>query len=716
MAKKASGKKAAPKKAAVKRKPAKKKAVVKKAAAVKKAAPKKKATAKKKTPVAKKATPKKTASKKPAPKKKSVAKKMPAAKITGKVGKQAYEFEAPSKRTGSLVRARFTDPLRNFSSHENIGQLIDAQASTYGDRTFLYFDDDGREFSFQEVQSQTLAVSSVLRNIDTEVGSRVAVLMRNSPSLVVTLLGVMRSGRVCVPLHMGTDPDLVRLELEDSGASVLFIDSSMLTLVREFLGELPGIEHVIVKTTGDEVGDILGEYAEDLKERFTFLDYDSAIEQVEIGEDDHQCRWWDEAQIAYTGTTTGNPRGAILQHRQFITAARWLAVSMGLNESDCIQTVLPLFHTSAQVLGLLVPLQLGATAVLSSRFNVNRLWKSVERYKVTTIGAVPSMLGILTDREKSEAPTGVSPKDLPWPSAHESIGTWRQSFDDDARDSGLARAHDIRSLKRMVCGASPLHRAVQLAFEKCFLVPVLEGYCCTETTAFAALNPSDGSRKVGSVGHALGNKMAIQNEDMAPKPLAQDWKPTSLARMNPMIFPTAGVGQTGEICVWGENVLKEYFRRPSQNPEAFAGGWFHSGDVGYQDQDEFIYVLGDKQQVLSSGARITPRKIDEVLAHHPDVDQVYSMATDGRKQARVTTFVVLREGFFPDGVENGRLPKDINQSRATATVLQSFVKSRVDQDTEPDAIVFTRSIPQSSTGRTRILQLKRMVEGFGEDE
>jgi acyl-CoA synthetase (AMP-forming)/AMP-acid ligase II len=708
-------KKPAAKKATAKKAPVKKKSTVKK--------PKARKTAPKKT-TAKKSPAKKTTAKKPAakkkPAKKSAVKKKPAKKAasraTGKVSKQAYEFEAPHKRTGPLVRARFTDPLRNFSSHENIGQLIEAQARTYGERTYLCFEDDGREFSYQELQDKTLAVSSVLQELETDVGSRIAVLMRNSPSLVVTLLGVMRSGRICVPLHMGTDPDLVRLELEDSGASVLFIDSSMLTLVREFLDELPGIQHVVVKTTGDEVGDILGDRGDDLKDRLLFLDFETALEEVEPAESDHQCRWWDEAQIAYTGTTTGNPRGAILQHRQFLTAARWLAVSAGLDETDCIQTVLPLFHTSAQVLGLFVPLQLGATAILSSRFNVNRFWKSVERYKVTTVGAVPSMLGILTEREKSEAPTGVSPKDLPWPSAHESIGTWRQHFDDDARDGGLARAHDIRSLKRVVCGASPLHRAVQLEFEKCFLVPVLEGYCCTETTAYAALNPSDGTRKVGSVGHALGNKIAVQNEEMAPKPLEQDWKPTSLARMNPMIFPTAGVGQTGEICVWGENVLKEYFRRPGQNPEAFAGGWFHSGDVGYQDQDDFIYVLGDKQQVLKTGARITPRKIDEVLAHHPDVDHVFSMATEGSKQARVTTFVVLREGFFEDGVENGRLPKDINQSRATATVLQSYVKSRVDQDTEPDAIVFTRSIPQSSTGRTRILQLKRMVQGFGEEE
>lgn len=698
MAKKTDSKKAVVKKAAAKKTPAKKKA------AVGKSAVKKKATAKKKPAV------KKVVSK---------TKKRPSktdAKPTGKVSKQTYVFEAPSKQTGSLVRARFTDPLRNFSSHENIGQLIEGQARTYGERTYLCFEDDGREFSYQHTQDRSLAVSNALQQIGTEVGSRVAVLMRNSPELVFTLLGVMRSGRICVPLHMGTDPELVRLELEDSGATVLFIDSSMLTLVREFLNELPGIQHVIVKTTGDEVGEILGDNADDLKERFSFLDFDVALEQVDPQENEHQCRWWDEAQIAYTETTTGNPRGAILQHRQFLTAARWLAVSLGLDESDCIQTVLPLFHTSAQVLGLLVPMQLGATAVLSSRFNVNRIWKSVERYKVTTIGAVPSMLGILTEREKAESPTGVSPKDLPWPSAHESEGTWRQQFDDEARDSGLARAHDLRSLKRIVCGASPLHRAVQLAFEKCFLVPVLEGYCCTETTAYAALNPSNGSRKIGSVGHALGNKIAIQNEEMAPKPLDQDWKPTSLARMNPMVFPTAGVGQTGEICVWGENVLKEYFRRPDQNPVAFAGGWFHTSDVGYQDQDDFIYVLGDKQQVMNAGIRITPRKIDEVLAHHPDVDQVYSMATDGQQRGRVTTFVVLREGYFKDGVENGRLPKDINQSRATATVLQGFVKSKIDQDTEPDAIVFTRSIPQSSTGRTRIMQLKRMVEGFSEDE
>ena len=321
------------------------------------------------------------------------------------------------------------------------------------------------------------------------------------------------------------------------------------------------------------------------------------------------------------------------------------------------------------------------------------------------------MLGILADREISEARGARPTTDMPWPSAHESPGTLHQRDDTDARERGLARGHDISSLERVICGAAPLPAAIHKMFEKMFLVPVIEGYSMAETTCFAMLNPGNGTRKIGSVGVAVGNKVAVQDDQNPPKPL-DDWGPKSFLRMNPPVFPTATEGQSGEICVWGENVLKEYYHRPAANPEAFAGGWFHTGDVGRQDSDAYFYVQGQKTELIDTGEiRFMPREVDELLFSHSQVEQAATVSTDSpHKGSLVTTWVVMRKGTFPNGPEEGRIPRDDQQSEVMRTEILKYIERNLEDKKRPSEIRFAHRLPRDTTGKTRILELKQLSE------
>jgi len=670
-----------------------------------------------KKPAAKSPPPKKSPNKlPPKPKKKA----LPAARPTINIAPSEPRptVKAPpsiQRRTTDTpgVRARFTDPLRRFNEHESIRALIESQAANLGDRTFLVFEDDGREYSYATLDEKTNRIGNMLRECGAADGARVAVLMESSPEYVFTLLGAMKTGMIAVPIHGDLNAAQVRFALEDSGAVVLIVDKAMWSKVEGYYAELPGLLAVFVN--GGEISIEGQKVHQSHKETarvdlMPFVDLKGAMASASPEAISARGpRWWDEGEILYTGHDMKHPRGAILQHRQFMTAARWMSVWLRLSSRDRVLNVLPLFHINAQVVGVFAPLVLGATVVLSREFSVSRVWRAVERYRVTAMAAVPTMLGIMTSREMSEARGARG--EAHWPAGHESPGALGKREDADAREAGLARAHDISTLRMVVCGAAPLPRATLKGFEQCFLVPVIEGFSMTETSCFAALNPNDGTRKLGSVGIGVGNKMAIQNDKFAPRPLEDNWQPTSLARMSPAIFPTANIGEPGEICVWGENVLKEYYQRPSVNPQAFAGGWFHSGDIGRMDADGYIYVLGPRgQEVSRDGETFMPREVDEALFTHQQVEQAASISTpDARRGSLLTTWVVMRKGTFDGGPDEGRLPASDEQKVQMQSQLKRWMSHELGDKRQPTTIVFARNIPQDSSGKTRALDLARMA-------
>jgi long-chain acyl-CoA synthetase len=674
----------------------------------------------------KKAATKKSPAKRVSPKteRKTTVRTRKSLKTTQKAAKPAPEkptaptyFRTGRRTTTDVVRvrARFTEPLRRFSPFENLRDLITGQAEKHGDRTFLIYEDDGREYSYRTLDQQTTKVANTLHELGLKKGARVALMLENSPEFVFAFLGIMKGGFIAVPMNLQLADDRLRFMLEDCGASVVITSAAKWERTSPLLTGLPGLQSVLVagKTETLENVGIEGNHLVDPSGRnseFRILDFKGCLDAASKELETSGLTWWDEAQIVYTGHQLDQPRGAILQHRQFMTSARWLAIWLNLDERERFMSVLPLFHANAQVVTLFTPLQIGGSVVLSREFSVSRVWKAVERYHVTSLSAVPSMLGILADREAAEARGAKPAGDSSWPSPHESPGTLAQRGDADARDKGLARAHDISSLERVLCGAAPLPVAVQKRFEQVFLVPVIEGYSMAETTCFAMLNPGNGTRKIGSVGVAVGNKAAIQSNDFPAKALKDDWLPMALPRMNPVVFPTAEVNEPGEICVWGENVLKEYYQRPQVNPEAFAGGWFHTGDIGTQDSEGFFYVRGPiGEEIDLDGERFMPREVDEVLFSHEQVETAATVGIERSEGSTVTTWIVMRRGTFPDGPDEGRMPKDESQLDEKREEIVEFLAKRLSRKKRPSSIMFARKLPADTSGKTRIIELKQLA-------
>src|SRR5690606_2806529 len=137
------------------------------------------------------------------------------------------------------VRARFTEPLRRFSPYENLRDLIQGQADKYEDRTFLIYEDDGREYSYRALDRQTTAVANVLHELGFGKGARVALLLENSPEFAFAFLGAMKGGFIAVPMNLQLADEQLRFMLEDCGAGTVITSSAVWQRIAPLLESLP---------------------------------------------------------------------------------------------------------------------------------------------------------------------------------------------------------------------------------------------------------------------------------------------------------------------------------------------------------------------------------------------------------------------------------------------------------------------------------------------
>ncbi|MEW6130464.1 MAG: long-chain-fatty-acid--CoA ligase [Acidobacteriota bacterium] len=347
----------------------------------------------------------------------------------------------------------------------------------------------------------------------------------------------------------------------------------------------------------------------------------------------------DVAMIIYTSGTTGKPKGVLLTHGNLLVNAREIADWLRLTEADRSLMIMPLFHVNALMTTGLAALMAGGSIVLAEKFSASRHWEIVSKYGVTYFGSVATMLSLLNQTY----PQGVSAK------------------------------CDISSLRFALCGSAPVPIEVMKTYEALFGCTVIEGYGLSETSCRSTFNPVDEGRKVGSVGLPIGNQMNVFDEKDRELP----------------------AGQVGEIVIRGANVTGGYYKNDAANAEAFRSGWFHSGDLGYRDEEGFYYIVDRKSDmIIRGGENIYPREIDEVLYQHPKVKDA---ATIGVPHAlygeEVKSFIVLREG-----------------EQATEDEIMAFCREQLADFKCPKSVAFLEDIPKGPTGKLLKKELREMLK------
>ena len=288
----------------------------------------------------------------------------------------------------------------------------------------------------------------------------------------------------------------------------------------------------------------------------------------------------DTACLVYTSGTTGTPKGAELTHLQLVMNAQVSGALFGVGAGDVSLAVVPLFH----VYGLSVTnvaVRHGATLRLMRRFDAGEVVDAVERDRVTLLFGVPTMLVALLQED--------------------------------------VRGRDLSSLRLGCSGGASLPGEVMQAFEEAYGLVVLEGYGLSETASTVTFNRSATDRKLLSIGKPVwGVEVRVVDADDRPLP--------------------SGREHIGELVVRGHNVMKGYRGNPAATAEAMRGGWFHTGDLGYVDEDGFLFLVDRKKDlVIRGGYNVYPREVEEALYAHPDV---MAAAVVGRPDPRLGEEVV----------------------------------------------------------------------------
>ncbi len=527
---------------------------------------------------------------------------------------------APADDFVSLAHAAGPDtlPLRPLP------QLLDESVARSPDAPAVEF--LGRRWSYAQLGDLVLRAARGLQQIGVKPGDRVGLCLPNTPYFPIFYFAALKIGAVIVnynPLYVEKE---LAFQIKDSGTSVMITVDLGLVLgklgkvavsaglrkivVCPFAVALPTVKSLLFMLT--QTKDIARwPRGDDLYVGYARMIADRASPTL------HDIDAQDVAVIQYTGGTTGQPKGATLTHANLSANCAQVihhAGEAGLGEQRII-AVLPMFHVYALTYILNYGIATGAELVLMPRFELAATMKTIRARKVTNFPAVPTIYNAVnhaTDKVRG----------------------------------------DLSSLQYCISGGAPLPVEVKQRFEELTGCVLVEGYGLSETSPVIATNPLDKGGKPGSVGVLMvGTTVEIRDTEDPHKLLAQ--------------------GDKGEICVRGPQVMRGYWNKPQETKETFVDGVLRTGDVGYMDEDGYLFLVDRKKDlILAGGYNVYPRVIEEALYQHAAIREATVIGVPDKYRGEAPkAFVTLKEGqsttpaelksFLADHLNKIEMPREI---------------------------------------------------------
>lgn len=497
-----------------------------------------------------------------------------------------------------------------------VGEIIRGSANRFGEHTAIIYKE--KAYSYKTLYADALRFANSLRNNGFGKGDVIAIHMPNCPQYVVAYYGILLSGATFSPANPLLPPKDLAYQLNDCGAKAI-ITWDLAAPVIQAVYKNTSLQLAIVTGDQETLEDKPIDTSKFDNNWISFLEFVSKGEAKEL--DVHIDPKNDLAHLAYTGGTTGPPKGVMLPHYNVVTntiqfncwgnahlpkmTENGLIVEPvderltgGVEEylsttgEDSLINLTPWFHAMGTVGYLNNPFLGGATLILHQRFDPTLYLQDAEKYQVTNIGGAPPIFVALV------------------------------------RHPDFVK-RDLSSVKKINSGAAPLPVELINALQKRFPnVIINEAYGLTEITMGALANPSfkSGTRKVGTVG--------IPVFDTEVKICPIDGSDESLSP-----------GVEGEICLKGPQVMLGYYNKPEETEAVLQNGWLRTGDIGVMDEDGFISIVDRKKDMLIyKGYNVYPRELEELLFTHPAVANAAVIGKPDPEAGEIPkAFVTLKE-------------------------------------------------------------------------
>jgi long-chain acyl-CoA synthetase len=485
-----------------------------------------------------------------------------------------------------------------------------------------------REITYRELDSLSNQFAVALNALSVKKDDRVAVFLPNIPQFVIAYYGVLKAGAVLTaisPLHRERE---VEHQLKDSEAETVVALDPLYPIV-EKVWRKTKLKNVIVTS--------LAEYASKNPDASKTPQAPNAHSFQElmkkpakppnVNVNPHE----DLATLQYTGGTTGTAKGAMLTHLNLVSNALAFAAWIKGTAEETFLTALPLFHIYGMTTSMNVPVSLAAKMVLLPRFDPQMALESIQRHRVTVFCGVPTMYSVL-----------LANPDL-------------SNF-------------DLTSIRVCISGASPLPPQVQKKFMQITGGFLAEGYGLTEASPVTHCNPVDKTMRtvrLGSIGLPLPDTDArIVDVETGERSLNS--------------------GETGELAVKGPQVMKGYWRKPTETALVLRDGWLLTGDIARMDQDGYFYITDRKKDLIKyKDYSVYPRELEDVLYEHPAVKLCAVVGKPSPVVGEVPkAFIVLKDG-----------------AEATEVEIMAFVKEKVAPYKAVREVEFRQELPISVAGK-----------------
>jgi long-chain acyl-CoA synthetase len=528
------------------------------------------------------------------------------------------------------------------AAYGSLVQLLEESFAKYrADKAFICMD---KHLTYGDIDEMSKAAGAWLQSKGLKRGDRVAIMMPNVLQYPVCVAAILRAGFVCVNVNPLYTPRELEHQLKDSGAQAIFILENFATTLQQVLSRTQ-VKHVVVGSMGDLLGFPKGMIvntvvrkvkkmvpAYSLPGAHKFKDVIAAGKALKL--DKATLKHDDVAFLQYTGGTTGVSKGATLSHRNIIANVlqneAWLQPALNKEpklDKLTVVTALPLYHIFALTACCMLGMRVGSTMLLiPNPRDIPGLIKELSKYKVSMFPAVNTLYnGLMNNPDFAKL--------------------------------------DFSQLRASNGGGMAVQRAVADKWFKITKCPIIEGYGLSETSPTLTCNRADNTEYTGTIGLPVPSTWISIRDD--------DGKEVAL-------------GQPGEICAKGPQVMSGYWQRPDETAKVMtADGYFKTGDVGIMDDKGQVKIVDRKKDmVLVSGFNVYPNEVEDVVVAHPGVLEAAVVGVpDAGSGEAVMLFVVK---------------KDPN---LTAQDLKKFCEENLTGYKRPKYIEFRADLPKTNVGK-----------------
>ncbi|MBN9015183.1 MAG: long-chain fatty acid--CoA ligase [Rhizobiales bacterium] len=525
-----------------------------------------------------------------------------------------------------------------------VQQILEDAAAKWPNNPAIDF--MGRKITFAELNDLANRAAAGLQKLGVGPGIHVGLYLANTPHYLISLFGVLKAGGTVVNYSPLDAAKVLEHKIEDSQTDFLVtLDlAALYPQMAPMLGHTR-LKKLIVGNVAEMSGNpqAVNAQMQATKQLASVANDDKHLTFQALLDNDGIYRSYPIADLTdaiallqYTGGTTGLPKGAMLTHGNLTSATNQCVETTRtdpptLDEgNERLLGVLPPFHIYALTVNMLLGVRIGAELYQHIRFDIDTVVKDLVEKKITAFPGVPTMFVAVLNHP----------------------------------DAGKV---DLTSLKWCNSGGAPLPLEVQRSFEKLTGCRLAEGWGMTETSPTGTFTPVTNEPRAGSCG--------VPSPGISIKFLDTSDNVTYVA-----------LGQTGELCIKGPNVMKGYWKKPDATADVMtADGFMRTGDVGYMDQDGYVYIVDrTKDMLLCGGFNVYPRVLEEAVYQHPSVEEVavIGIADEYRGQSP-KAFVKLKAGA----------------AAFTLKELQGFLKDKLGKHEMIHALDIRGELPKTAVGK-----------------